>query len=397
MSRWLLRVAVLALVAVGVLGYRERTRTSLPEERPGPSGDLAPTLPAEGESEADTATGAAEFRATDVTVRANDPWPARNQRGIEHLEAGELREAVALFQSCAEAVPDEPAYRSNWAEALARLARSLREEERDLAGALEALERALEVNPERERDLGPLLERWRKEAELESEFSDFNSPYFELSFDGSRAELLHASQRFLDVLEEAYTDYRLWFAFDPVLEGRPPFRVVLYQRGEFQRLTGLGDWAAGAFDGTIRLPLEEAAVGAEDWRDVARHELVHAFLREVGGADVPGWLNEGLAQWLEGPAAARVARARARLRGRALFELDRLQSSLAGWQDEVSIRAAYDQSLAFTDYLIANYGEGVVVAMVAGCAKGVRPPVTFRERTGVELAVVAEDLATEVR
>lgn len=394
MSRWLLRAAVAALVVVGVVGYRERARTTpQPEVAREPEARESASAPAA----VDARPEAPEFEVTDVAVHATDPWPARNRRGIELLEAGELREAAALFESCAEAVPGEPAYRGNWAEALARLARHVRADERDLDAAIATLERALEVDPERISDLGPLLQRWREEAELESEFSEFDSPYFELSFDGTRAELLHASQRFLDVLEEAYTDYRLWFGFDPVLEGRPPFRVVLYRRGEFQRLTGLGDWAAGAFDGTIRLPVEADAVGGEDWRDVARHELVHAFVREVGGASVPGWLNEGLAQWLEGPADPRVARARARLAGRTLFELERLQSSLAGWQDEASIRAAYDQSLVFTDYLIRNYGEGVVADLVAGCAEGVRPPATFLRRTGVDLNVVLGDLAHETR
>src|SRR5206468_3284909 len=119
----------------------------------------------------------------------------------------------------------------------------------------------------------------------------------ELSFDTDREDILHHSHEVLEYLEESYEDLVRWFGTDPFAKG-PRIRVVLYRRADFDRMTGLGDWAAGVFDGVVRVSLEDLAAG-QAWRAVLVHELVHAFVQSLGGPAVPGWLNEGLAQLLE--------------------------------------------------------------------------------------------------
>lgn len=319
-----------------------------------------------------------------------------NNEAADLLDAGDLEAAVERFERCHAARPDDAVFASNLAEALARLARRHRDERR-MALAAEELARVLELAPGREdaAALADTLARWRKEAELSLGETTDASRYFELTYDAGRDDVLHRSARVLAVLERDYGDLREWFGRDPIVEdGRAPIQVVLYAPRDFDALTGLGDWAAGAFDGTVRISVEDLERERERWPRVARHELCHAFLREVGGAGVPGWLNEGLAQWLEADdAPERAARARAGLARAELFPLERLEGSLASWKDPREIARAYAQSLALVAHVAEHYGESALLAMVEGCGRGEPPAASFERATGVPLAFAAEDLA----
>lgn len=318
-------------------------------------------------------------------------WTELNRRAIRALEVRDFTTAVALFEQCVRGVPDEATFARNLAEALARRAVEGRKRERPCVQCLADLERALELAPERG-DLAALLARWREEAAIEADFWRDQSLHFDLSFDGSRDDVLDGSHRLLQELEDAYGEFVNLFGHAPVERGRPRIQVVLYRREGFDRVTGLGDWAGGAFDGTVRIPVEDLARQERGLRSVLRHELVHAFVLEVGGGGVPGWLNEGLAQWLELDRAAGLARARSTLGEGKAFTLEELGGSLASWQDAGDIERAYAQSLLFVDHLAQHYGERVVFALVSGCLEDVAPATTFRRLTSVPLETALGDM-----
>ncbi len=392
MKLW--HVAALLLIFAGVAGWWGAravplgSQSDLLEDSSGHGRSAAGADPA---PERAATLGAREASAEERSAQpANSPAGGENARGIQALRDGQLKEAVAAFELSLKLEPDERIFAQNLAEALARLARREREEDLSLADALGHLERAHELAPDRA-DILALLERWRSEASVESEFSEFESHYFHLSFDGSRTELLDASQRFLDRLEAGYTDLREWFDHDPILEGRAPFAVRLYRRDEFAAVTGLGHWAAGAFDGTIRLPLEEDAVGSGQWGETLRHELVHAFVHEVGGRGVPGWLHEGLAQWFEGTPGPRVRNARARLVGKDPIALADLERPLIASTDRARVQQSYDQALVLVDWIQREYGDSVLLAVLRGYSAGRVAAQSFVEVTGVQLDYVVED------
>jgi hypothetical protein len=319
-------------------------------------------------------------------------WAQLNTMAIRALEAGHHDRAVAFFQQCAEGVPDEPVFRRNLAEALTRRALRRRERERPCPRCVEDLERAVELVPERT-ELAELLERWRNEAEIERDFWREGSQHFDLAYDGDRSELLHASWRLLEELEAAYFDFSELFGVLPVERGAGRIHVVLYRREGFDTLTGLGEWAGGAFDGTVRVPVEDLAREERNVRGVLRHELAHVFVRTAGGPDVPGWLNEGLAQWLEPERARSLERARATLEPVQPFPLDELEASPATWTDPERIARAYAQSLLVVDFLVGHYGERVPLQLVAGCKRGQAPATTFEQLTRVPLADALGELA----
>lgn len=319
---------------------------------------------------------------------------AANNRAVAHLEAGDFEAALAELEPAFEMAPSNPIVRTNLVEALARRALHVH----DAAGgdrerALADLTRACELGPGRE-DLARVLERWRTEQEVEADFSQYTSMHFELAFDGERTQLLHGAQDAIDVLEDAYADFRLFLNHDPVRERGSRLRVTLYAPEEFRALTGLGHWAGGAFDGTVRVPVEDFVRDRSRWSRTLRHELLHAFLAEYVPGAMPGWLNEGLAQWSETNGAdleRDVRGATSRLEGEELIPLSELAGTLSQVGDEARIALAYAQSLAFTDYLIVRFGELGTARWLASMSGGATVESAFRDETGVSLESVFED------
>ncbi len=392
-----LPIGLLALLAAAAVGYFAARHFSeppaaAPEEAPRQAPVAPVASPGRGMVEGEVENPRPK---SGVAIR----WIEKNNAARELLGQGRIAEAVALFEECHAAEPGSDVFRRNLAEALARLATKVKDEEGDLEAGIDQLRRATGLAPERE-DLVRLLARWEKELELEADHRLEGGAYFDISFDVGRRDLLHNSEDVRDVLEEAYALLRGWFGVDPVIDyKRPPFKVVLYDRQDFDSLTGLGDWAGGVFDGVIRVSVEDLATERDRLRRILTHELVHAFVREVGGRDVPGWLNEGLAQLLEEEpprVEKRVELARRRLRGAELFSLERLQDSLATWSDSEEIARAYAQSLAFVDFLEKNFGAGELRKLLEGCKAGEDVDATFRERNGHGLDVYLGDLQREL-
>ncbi len=318
------------------------------------------------------------------------PWVEVNNEATRALAEGEIGRAIELFERCLAAEPERTVFAHNLAEALVRLA-SQQHDAGELAPAVEQLSRAIELAGDRAdiETLRQILERWRAELELLEEDWTEGSARFALTYDTRRSDILHRSHEVLEHLERSYDVLQLWFGEDPFPSG-PPIRVVLYDREEFDSLTGLGDWAGGVFDGVVRVSVEDLSEPQERWRGILVHELVHAFVHQLGGGAVPGWLNEGLAQSLEGRTRA-TAELRALLRRAELFPLARLQGSLTGWQDTQEIARAYAESLLFVEYLRENYGDEALRRMVSGCRQEHDPAESFQGWSAVPLADAFED------
>lgn len=296
-----------------------------------------------------------------------------NEVGFELLEKGDVDGAIERFEAALDAWPEVDIYANNLAEALFRSAKA--RWDADPAEALARLERALVVlrDDDRRRELDPLAERWRKSQAAEDGYWTTSSPYFAVSFDGTRRELMNHAHEVLADLDTYYGEFGDLFGQRPVEQGRAKIRVVFYERATFDEVTGLGEWAGGVFDGTIRVPIGSLANERERLRSVLRHELMHAFVHFVSGGHAPAWLNEGLAQWIERPGEGRaldVALARGKLRGHELFPLTELRGSLAAWSDKGAIARAYAQALVLIDHLAFSKGDALVFELVAAAKSG---------------------------
>lgn len=407
-SAWLVLLAVLC---AGGLAFVGGAFDGLLGGGAGPADPAASEQTASAEQPAARSVGGAlpeedpgaAAPATDADAAALDPVH-RNNRAVELLDAGQLDEAVELFEEVVAEAPENETYRSNLRNALLRRANELTQE--DPEAAAEDYERALEFATDdatRKRIEG-LRDRAQAIATEEKDFVVESTLHFTFRFDGAREEIIGGVDELKVILEAAYQEYGDLFRRRPVEEGEPRIEVVLYRSEGFNAVTGLGDWAGGVFDGTIRVPADDLRDRGRvaRLRSVLRHEVAHAFTASIGGKDVPAWLNEGLAQWLENPSATsgkvRLARGRLGASDQPLFRLSELQGTLALWKDRAKIARAYDQALAFTDYLVQTYGSDLVFEMVAACKAGGAggAAARFREALLVDLEVVVGDFRDDL-
>ncbi|MEO0651352.1 MAG: tetratricopeptide repeat protein [Planctomycetota bacterium] len=324
------------------------------------------------------------------------PWVDLNNRAVGLSDEGRLDEAIELLERCVAALPDDETFRVNLARLLVRRATDAHGSARgDYAQAIEDLARAIELDPGDE-SLVDLLERWRRQAELEEGFAGYSSEHFNVRYDADRDDLRNGVQELVDVLERAYSDLWLMTGHDPVLESGEPIQIVIYKRDDFLAATGLGHWAGGAYDGSIRLPIGNLEAERAAWTETLRHELTHAFVASLGGVGVPGWLNEGFAQWFEGDRDRRLRRARERVGRGPLFTLEELSGSLARLGEAEAIARAYAQSLLLVDHLERFYGERLLGALIEACGQDSSPQERFQERRGFGLDDVVSDLADEL-
>jgi hypothetical protein len=101
-----------------------------------------------------------------------------------------------------------------------------------------------------------------------------------------------------------------------------------------------------------------------------RHELVHSFLAARVGGAAPTWLQEGLAQWLEGGDPAREdARLATAARAGRLRSLEELEPPFAGLT-EAEAKAAYAQSLSAVAHLLRLRGPTGLRALIGALSRG---------------------------
>jgi len=326
-----------------------------------------------------------------------EDWNGRNNEAVAALDAGDIERALALIRGCHEHDPSNVTYRRNHVEILARYARGLWEQQ-DRDDAIHELARALELaeglpGDERRDDLVELMERWEREHAVEADFFTDTSLHFELSYDARHDDLRDGYQEVLDLCEAVYADLRDVFLADPVFDKGKRYRVTLYRRATFEEVTGLHAWAGGAFDGTVRLPVGDLWTELRGMDKLLRHELVHAFVEHVGGRDVPGWYNEGLAQHLSGEGALALLRA-PKILEPGFLPLDELSGSFASWTDREKVSRAYTQSLVLVDGIAAQYGQRLLVDLCADAREGGQDGIAagFQLRTGFTLETLLGDL-----
>lgn len=119
------------------------------------------------------------------------------------------------------------------------------------------------------------------------------SAHFRLEFEGrpSRNHVLEA----LSVLEVAYDSLCRLFDFYP----ENKMSVVLHETAAYQGIGPRPEWVGAVFDGKLRVPVNVMQY-PEVYRPMLFHELTHSFIRAMTRSKVPLWINEGVAQVVDG-------------------------------------------------------------------------------------------------
>jgi tetratricopeptide (TPR) repeat protein len=136
------------------------------------------------------------------------------------------------------------------------------------------------------------LEAWKREGALHDTFTARPGARFTVMFEGPAQQPIAA--RVSGVLETAY------LKVGRILDAYPAETVttILYTKQQFRDITRSPSWAAAAYDGRIRIPVLGALREPGELDRIVTHEYVHAVIHQMYPR-VPGWLNEGLATYLE--------------------------------------------------------------------------------------------------
>lgn len=265
---------------------------------------------------------------------------ARAQLAQVVKRQGDLREAIRLYELVAVEAPDDAAVRET-------------------------------------------LERWKRERELHDRMRIEVGDHFTVSFEGAEDAAMAAQA--LASLNRAF--WRITDVFGAYPSRSIP--VVLYSGEQFRDITRSPQWAAAAFDGTIRVPMRGAGEKGEDLDRVLAHEFSHALIRSLATRGLPTWLNEGLAAVLESDhlnwATAIMSTASSTP---SLTTLAAPFGKLSGAEAQV----AYAASALAARRLLDEAGGGAVANLLRDLGDGVPFEQAFLHRIQKSLAEFQESL-----
>lgn len=182
---------------------------------------------------------------------------------------------------------------------------------------------------------------------------------FRLRYEGGANEAVGASA--LRALNAAYGEYATRLGF------RPEQTIdVAFEAGKSVQDPRAPAWAAGwSADGTIQVPAQGLDKADPAFVRVLRHELAHSFVTWRTGNNCPTWLQEGIAQWLEGGDPARNDASLAPL-ARA-GEIPGLVSLEGPFHvlPEAQAQVAYAASLSAVAHVLKKRGEPGVVRLIS--------------------------------
>lgn len=201
-----------------------------------------------------------------------------------HLQHSEYSKALEYLTHARKIAPDSPdvAKLTGWADyGLNRVPEAVSE-----------WKRALQLRPDA--DITKALERAELDEKSENGFREGETRHFELKYSGAAAPAM--ANGVLRALESDFDQLSSMLNFAPA----EPIGVILYTNQQFEDVTRAPAWVGAINDGRIRVPVQGLESVTDSLARVLMHELTHSFLQQKTMGRAPTWLQEGVAQWMEG-------------------------------------------------------------------------------------------------
>jgi tetratricopeptide (TPR) repeat protein len=201
-----------------------------------------------------------------------------------HLKRSEYSAASDLLDHARRIDPDsaEVAKLSGWAYYGLNRA----------ADAVTQWKRAMDLKPDAETEHA--LEKAQRDAQEEAEYHEGETTHFRLKYNGAAAPEL--AEQVLKTLEPEFEDIAATLNYVPP----EPIGVILYTNQTFTDITRAPSWSGALNDGRMRIPVEGLSSMTNELARILKHELTHSFVGQKTGGRCPVWLQEGIAQYMEG-------------------------------------------------------------------------------------------------
>jgi tetratricopeptide (TPR) repeat protein len=201
-----------------------------------------------------------------------------------HLRRSEFKQALELVERARRVAPDNPE--------VSKLAGWAYYGMNKLNQAVAEWQHALAIRPDRE--VQAALEKTLRDKQEEENYRENESSHFTLKYTGEAEPEL--AREVLRALEMHFNAIESELSYTPA----EPIGVILYTQQAFADITRAPGWAGALNDGRIRVPVQGLTQLTPDLSRVLKHELTHSFVRQKTRGLAPTWVQEGLAQWIEG-------------------------------------------------------------------------------------------------
>jgi tetratricopeptide (TPR) repeat protein len=221
-----------------------------------------------------------------------------------------------------------------------------------LPQAVAEWKRALALRPDAE--VQAALEKADRDKGEEENYKENESAHFTLRYSGSAEPAL--AREVLRTLEMHYTRINSELNFAPP----DSIGVILYTQQAFADITRAPGWVGALNDGRLRVPVQGLSSMTEELSRVLKHELTHSFVQQKTHGRAPTWIQEGLAQWMEGKRSGENAEVLLEIYGDGhAISLGSLEGSWMGFPSDAAVYA-YAWALANIEYIVQADGMGDV-------------------------------------
>src|SRR5580692_6300974 len=313
------------------------------------------------------------------------------------LSRGDMEHALADERTALTYAPEEPALlmnvaylhlrRSEYKQSLEYLERARRvaPENADVAKlegwayygmnkidqAVAEWKRALALRPDPE--VQEALDKAQRDKQEEESYKENESIHFTLRYSGAAEPAL--ARDVLHTLEAHFS------AIESELNFTPPdsIGVVLYTQQAFADITRAPGWVGALNDGRIRVPVQGLTDVTPELSRVLKHELTHSFVGQKTRGHAPTWIQEGLAQWMEGKLSGENADVLAQVyKDGHAPSLGQLEGSWMGLPSDAA-GYAYAWALANVEYIAQAGGMGDIERILDRIGSGSSTEAALRE------------------
>jgi len=214
--------------------------------------------------------------------------------------------------------------------------------------AIEEWQRAEKLRPDPE--VEQALDKAQRDQAEEESYREGETAHFDLKYNGGATPDL--ARGILRALEDDFLDLESQLDYTP----HEQIAVILYTEQAFADITRAPGWVGALNDGRLRIPVQGLTSVTPDLARVLKHELTHSFVGQKSHNRAPTWLQEGVAQWMEGRRSTSTAGALVEEAGQgAIPPLGALEGSWMGLSGN-SASFAYAWSLAVVESIIDSGG-----------------------------------------
>ena len=298
-----------------------------------------------------------------------------------HLRRSEYKQALDYLERAQRVAPENPDVPklAGWAYyGMNKLEQAVRE-----------WQRAMALRPDAE--VQAALEKAQRDMQEEENYRENESSHFTLRYSGEAEPGL--AREVIRALEMHFSAIESELNYTPP----EPIGVILYTRQAFADITRAPGWAGALNDGRIRVPVQGLTQLTPELSRVLKHELTHSFVRQKTHAAAPTWLQEGLAQWMEGKRsggnAAVLLQVYDAKQAMALGDLEGSWLRLPG----EAAAYAYAWALANIEYIVQVDGMADVERILDRLAVGTTTEAAAREVLHSDYADLMQSTAQYLR